>query len=205
MSGCAGSRPDDIVREQRVVCEASQLLRVSEGRYSACRIPGRVPNLVGAGSPHTTACGYRESVFVQSIRTADESHNRFFVNDEDERLDDLCDVAADRSSSILRCSRPVRERTNLNLQSAARRRGDHSFRASHVPPLRGSPRSVLPELQPAFAATTNQVRLRIADLRMRDGAGAAHELDHDCSSGQSTHGPATYILGSEASLTSVAE
>ena len=52
MSGCAGSCPDDIMREQRVVREASQLLRVSKGRYSAHRVTGRVANLVGGLSAH---------------------------------------------------------------------------------------------------------------------------------------------------------
>ena len=137
MCGCAGSCPDDIMREQRVVREASQLLRVPKGRYSAHRVTGRVANLVGAGFPHTAACCHRESLFVQSIRTADERHDRFFVNDEDERLDDLGDVAADRSSSIVRGSRAVRERTNLDLQSATRRRGDQTIRASHARPTNG--------------------------------------------------------------------
>ena len=161
VSGRASRRPDDIMREQRVVGEASQFLRMSERWYSAYRVTGRVANFVGAGSPHPATSSGREPVFVQPIGTADERHDRFSVDDEDERLDDLCHVAADRRGSILGGSRPVRERTHLDLQPAARGRGDHSFRAPHVP--RGAGTTIRsPELEPACAAPTQPGRARIA-------------------------------------------
>jgi hypothetical protein len=43
LSGSSGRCPDDIVGEQRVVGEGSQLLGVPEGRYGAHRVTGRVP------------------------------------------------------------------------------------------------------------------------------------------------------------------
>ena len=122
-----------------------------------------VPHLGGARLPHVTPAA-ASSLISSSRSEPHENHDWFVVNHEDKRLDDCCHVAANGTSSILGCSRPVRECTNLDLQAAARRSGDQSFRAGHTSPLRDLAATQHPELQRVLASTTNQCRIRIVDL-----------------------------------------
>ena len=170
-----------------------QLARVSQAAVTpppACGGPSRQPPRSGSSRTQPPLLSSASHCSYSRSETADEHHDRFFVNDEDERLDDLCDVAADRRSSIVRGSRAVRERTNLDLQSATRRRGDQSIRAPHVRPPRESPRFVLPNFTRACSYYE---------------PGSTADCDHDLSSSSIHAWSSDVHPGSEEPLTTVAE
>jgi hypothetical protein len=122
----AGADPDDWVSEQRAIEEDRLHLPDRERRHGPWLVAGCVPHLLGAcDSSLRTACSGGDLGPVGATVAGNEDENRPAVAVEDERLDDLCEVAADCFRGVLGGRRPVRELLDPGLgPRLAQIRGD---------------------------------------------------------------------------------
>ena len=106
----AGADPDERVLEQGAVEKDGLDLAQRKRRHRARLVPGRFLNLFCAGDPDrgTTGC-LRHLAPVGPAIPGYEHQNRAAVTVEDERLDDLRQLAADRLGRLLGCGRAGRE------------------------------------------------------------------------------------------------
>ena len=116
----AGRAPDAVEAAERFVDDRRQVAVVPDRGNAADREAGRGARLVGARGP---------SVEVLDAAVAGaQHHRRHVVDDEDERLDDLADVAAARRRGLLRRSRRVGQLANLHDEPARRESFRHFCR-----------------------------------------------------------------------------
>ena len=109
----AGGAPDAVEAAERLVDDRRQVAVVPERRDAADREAGRGARLVGARGPSA-------EVLDAAVAGA-QHHRRHVVDDEDERLDDLADVAAARGRGLLRRPRRVGQLANLAPRARATR------------------------------------------------------------------------------------
>ena len=102
-------------RQQILVQERPDGLRVPERRRPADREPGGGPGLLGVRAPGLRGARQgREATHVHAVGPARERQDGFAVRDEHQRLHDLPDLAPDRSSRVGGGLRPLREPTHVH-------------------------------------------------------------------------------------------
>ena len=104
VGGRARADPHPVVHEHLAIHEHALDLRERKGRHRAWGEAGHAPNLLGAGDfrAPATRCP-RDLAGIGPPVTGDEDDHGSAVAVEDERLDDLLELAADRAGGVL-CS-----------------------------------------------------------------------------------------------------
>lgn len=118
---------------QRLVGEHPESAGVAKRRSSARRVTGRLSHQVEGGADDLLPSGHMRQRFgVEPAVTGDESHDRFTVDREHERLHDGGDIAADRGRRIHCRLRACRESRNFYVQPVLAGGGDHPVRRCRV-------------------------------------------------------------------------
>ena len=130
------SDPDPFVHENLAVHEHAVDLRERKRRDCAGSEPGRSANLVRAGHLRLAAArGARDLARVGSPVAGDHDDQGFSVAVEDERLDDLCELAADGSRCGLGGGRSGPEFLDPRLGTTCTQEGGHALDPVRPPAL----------------------------------------------------------------------
>ena len=114
----AGRRPDDVVLEQVGIDEHPQLGDVTDRGHAADRVARLLTHQVGVDPlALEPAGGECQLALVELVDAADVGEHDLAVDGEDQALDDLGDVAADRVGGVDGGLGAFREAMRLDLEA----------------------------------------------------------------------------------------
>jgi len=126
--GQAGRGPHHRVIEQTPIHEHVERTGMAQWRHTTDREAGGPSRLVAAGPSHRGSADDRaQALDVEPDRAGEQGDQWHAIGHEDQRLDDLGDIAADGQRRIGGCSRPGREALDADGQARGGRRRDHAF------------------------------------------------------------------------------